>query len=361
MISHASHATEPASQLTPVVTVTGPAAMPFQGQEMRSARFVPELARALRQLGCCVDLPSTHAEFSCDSDELHGAAAFAPQGASNPLQAHNPWVELGRLTSDFRVEFADQPGLNSEAQCGPEEAALARFGGLAVSQGTDDAQGFAHRVLQAARAQAFVRPLYGLVLCGGQSRRMMRDKALLSFADGCTQLERSVALLSECCEAVFCSARSEQAEAYHDLCGAPVIPDSVLGAGPLGGILSAMRAHPAAAWLVVAVDLPRLDGLCLQTLLASRDPLRFATVYRSLCTRYLEPLCAIYEPKFLPAGLAALGLGQTCPGRVLANLRIAEVEQPDASSALDNVNTPEDYEHVRRDMLKGFVTGESQP
>ena len=234
--------------------------------------------------------------------------------------------------------------------------------------GSEEVQGWsrtqveavAAAIVESANSLALSRPLYGLVLCGGKSRRMGRDKALLSFSEGSTQLERTARLLGATCDAVFCSARSEQAEAYAVLGGVPVIPDVFLDAGPLGGLLSAMRSHPHAAWLVVAVDLPRLDLCCLSRLLQEREPLRFATVYRSQDQAFLEPLCAVYEPKFLPAGLAALGLGMTCPGRVLESLRIKEAHQQSSSAALANVNTPVDYEQVRRDMLCGFSEGGSQ-
>jgi molybdopterin-guanine dinucleotide biosynthesis protein A len=46
-------------------------------------------------------------------------------------------------------------------------------------------------------------PLYGLVLVGGKSRRMGRDKAALAYHGGVPQARRTAALRAEVCERVF--------------------------------------------------------------------------------------------------------------------------------------------------------------
>jgi molybdopterin-guanine dinucleotide biosynthesis protein A len=208
------------------------------------------------------------------------------------------------------------------------------------------------------RTQALARPLYGLVLAGGRSSRMGRDKALLSFDAVRTQLERTIGLLQPHCQRVFCSARADQADTYEHLGGVPVIADSVLGAGPLGGILSAMRAHPGASWFVTAIDLPLLCDASISHLIGQRDPFRFASVYRSIHGGFLEPLCAVYEPKFLAAAMFALGQGVSCPGRVLKDMRILEVEQR-MGDHLANINTPKDCERYFPNLVAGELFKES--
>ncbi len=138
-------------------------------------------------------------------------------------------------------------------------------------------------------------PLNGLVLAGGRSSRMGSDKALLAYhADN--QLVHTAALLQKQCSEVFISCREEQAETYRHF-GIPLITDSYLGIGPMGGLLSAQQARPEAAWVVAACDLPFLDQDIVQQLCSQRNPLRFATAFRNPQSGCLEPLCACYEPK----------------------------------------------------------------
>ncbi len=83
--------------------------------------------------------------------------------------------------------------------------------------------------------------------------------------------------------------------------------------GPAAGIRAAQLAHPQAAWLVVACDLPLLDVSTLQHLIARRDPSRLATAFRSRHDGLPEPLCAIYEPAAGTALQEFLATGRNCP------------------------------------------------
>jgi molybdenum cofactor guanylyltransferase len=183
-------------------------------------------------------------------------------------------------------------------------------------------------------------PLYGLVLAGGRSTRMQRDKAALEYA-GRTQLERAVELITPLVERVFVSVRPEQS-------GEPLrarfaqIVDSGEVAGPIAGIIAAQERHPDAAWLVLACDLPLLDEQTLGHLLRSRQPRRQATAYRSSHDGLPEPLCAIYEPSSREAIRAHVAGGRDCPRKFLINADTELIDQPDPG-ALDNVNTPKEY------------------
>ncbi len=188
-------------------------------------------------------------------------------------------------------------------------------------------------------------PLYGLLLAGGRSRRMGRDKAALEF-DGRTQLERAFALLEPLTARCFVSVRADQRD---DPLRArfPQIVDLPNGLeGPLGGIRAAQLAHPEAAWLVVACDLPLLDAATLQHLIASRDPARLATVYRSTYDGLPEPLCAIWEPAAAGALAAHVAAHGNCPRKFLTQSDTLLLDQPRPDS-LENVNTPAELAAAR--------------
>lgn len=187
----------------------------------------------------------------------------------------------------------------------------------------------------------------GLVLAGGRSSRMKRDKAALQYG-GRTQLERAAELLAPFVDEVFVSVRADQAD---DPVRArfPRIVDRPGRQGPIAGILAAQAERPDAAWLVLACDLPFLDGPTLAHLLANRDPARVATAYRSAHDGLPEPLCAVYEPAGRAAIEAFVATGRDCPRKFLINSDTRLLEQPNPR-ALDNVNTPEEYGMATTDI-----------
>lgn len=184
-------------------------------------------------------------------------------------------------------------------------------------------------------------PLFGLVLAGGRSSRMGRDKAALPYGDDTPQLERAVALLGEHVERVFVSVRADQA-------GDPLrarfaqIKDTHENIGPMAGLLAAQAQDPQAAWLVLACDLPLLDDASLAHLVGGRDAGRAATAYRSSHDGLPEPLCAIYEPRSQHALSAWVAAGKQCPRKFLSSADTALLDEPNPR-ALDNINTPAEY------------------
>lgn len=190
-------------------------------------------------------------------------------------------------------------------------------------------------------ASASAAPLYGLVLAGGRSTRMGRDKAALTYGDDTPQLARAMALISPLVVRAYISVRPEQA-ADPLRARFAQIPDTLTDAGPIAGLIAAQAQHPHAAWLVLACDLPLLDEATLRRLLRERDPQRMATAYRSSRDGLPEPLCAVYEPASASALTAHLRSGRQCPRNFLQSTDTLLIDQPDPQ-ALDNINTPDDY------------------
>ena len=184
-------------------------------------------------------------------------------------------------------------------------------------------------------------PLHGLVLAGGRSTRMQRDKAAIEYRPGESQLGAAMKLLAPRVARAFVSVRDEQrGDAARSAW--PQIVDRGGVEGPIAGITAALHDFPDAAWLVLACDLPFLDANTLDVLIAARDPAGDATAYRSTHDGLPEPLCAIYEPRARDAIAAYLSAGRNCPRKFLINARTRLLEQPNPR-ALDNVNTVAEY------------------
>lgn len=196
--------------------------------------------------------------------------------------------------------------------------------------------------LLAASLEAAKPPLYGLVLAGGKSTRMGQDKGEMEY-HGKPQREYMGDLLGQLCEEVYLSVRPDQQldSAY------PLLPDSFLGLGPLGGLLSAFREKPDAAWLVVACDLPLLDHEAIGALISARNTSAIATAFNSPVNEFPEPLIAIWEPRAYRVALEFLAQGYSCPRKVLINSEVALIDAQRAETLM-NVNRPDESKKVKK-------------
>lgn len=204
--------------------------------------------------------------------------------------------------------------------------------------------------------QGIRAPLFGLVLTGGLSQRMGMDKAALPYA-GRPQLVRAFTLLSARVASCFVSLRPVQ---RHDPLRRqyPVIVDTLENCGPTAGLVAAHTAYPDVAWLVLACDMPLMDGASLDALIAARDPRYHAVAFRSAYDGLPEPLCTVWEPAALALLCQQVTAGALSPRKVLAGetTRVLSACNP---AVLNNVNTGEERERAvemmenRRDGVRG--------
>jgi molybdopterin-guanine dinucleotide biosynthesis protein A len=190
-------------------------------------------------------------------------------------------------------------------------------------------------------------PLKGLVLAGGNSRRMGSDKAALEL-EGITLLDRAVGLLRSQLDDVWVSVRADQKQlpvrsVY------PLLEDRLENSGPAAGILAAHAHAPQAAWLVVACDLPLLDAATLRFLIDGRDSSLDATALVASAAADPEPLCAIYEPVTLAAFQAQASTGNLSPRAWLKHARVRLLVAPDAN-ALRNANTDAEFQRISEQL-----------
>lgn len=136
----------------------------------------------------------------------------------------------------------------------------------------------------------------GVLLAGGSSTRMGRDKARLPY--GCaTLIEHQLETLARLAlDSVFISARP--GGGYEDL-GVPILEDDCPGAGPLAGIAKALSAGGASWVVVLAVDMPAMTADYLGRLLHCCAP-GIGCVPQN--GAFYEPLAAVYPQECL--GLA---------------------------------------------------------
>ena len=194
--------------------------------------------------------------------------------------------------------------------------------------------------------------LNGLVLAGGKSVRMGHDKGLIDW-HGKEQRYYIADLLADVCNDVFISCRDDQQQEIET--SYKVLPDTFIGLGPYGAILSAFREQPNAAWLVLASDLPLIDKATINYLVEHRDTSSIATTFESSFDGLPEPLISIWEPKSYPVLLSFLTQGYSCPRKALINSNSTVLKAPDAD-VLMNVNTPEELARAKDILDKKKAT-----
>lgn len=186
----------------------------------------------------------------------------------------------------------------------------------------------------------------GLVLAGGKSERMQKDKGKIDY-HGKEQRMFMYDLLTKIISKSYLSIRAGQSSEFKS--DISIITDNFVGLGAYGGILSAFQSDPNSAWLVTACDQPYLDETTLSYLISKRNPSKFATAFYNPETGFPEPLITLWESKAYLQFLYFLSLGYSCPRKVLINSDIALVKLVD-TSVLKNVNTPEEHKNYWRQV-----------
>jgi molybdenum cofactor guanylyltransferase len=177
----------------------------------------------------------------------------------------------------------------------------------------------------------------GVVMTGGASRRMGRDKATLAI-EGVPM----ASLVADClvragCDPVLCVGGDEVALRA---LGLEVITDRWPGEGPLGGLVSVMDAFGDAVLVVVACDLPDLDTATVTAIIEA--PAADVAVANS---GRRQPLCARWSPTTRGAVTAAFERGERAMEaaiRAVVDAGGTVVDVAVTPSSMRNVNRPED-------------------
>lgn len=181
--------------------------------------------------------------------------------------------------------------------------------------------------------------LSAVLLAGGQSRRMGRDKAFLEI-DGEALWQRQLAKLEAVADEIFVSV--------HDV-SSPIktahrtVFDPPGAHGPLAGLAGALRASAHPHLVVLAVDLPAMTPAFLCSLAARTAPGRGVV---PLADGFFQGTAAIYPREILPLVENALQgedlsfqnlLRQAIAAQRMESLPLTAAELP----LFDNWNTPE--------------------
>lgn len=186
-------------------------------------------------------------------------------------------------------------------------------------------------------------PITGVVLVGGRSTRMGRDKALLTLPNGLTLLDQAIATLRAARAAeILVSVRPGQT---YGRPGTREIADTTENCGPLAGLVAAFDAASTDFIAVLAVDLPAMTPVYLRQLIARCTATRGAVPHQD---PFFEPLVAVYPRLAAASARAALTAGrfslQAWVNELINTAQVQSVAiEPTESALFTNWNRPKDY------------------
>jgi len=192
-----------------------------------------------------------------------------------------------------------------------------------------------------------MEPVSAIILAGGQSRRMGRDKALIAFEDR-PIIAHVIDTLRELSDDVL--VVSNRSAAYESF-GIRIVPDADPPSGPLGGISAGLAAAQHDLAIVVACDMPFLNTQLLRSLV---DRAVNVDAVVPLTGDQFEPLHAVYRRTCLAAIERHLAGGDRRVISFFDEVRVKAVPETDWRSldptgrSIANLNTPDDLLQLHR-------------
>lgn len=208
--------------------------------------------------------------------------------------------------------------------------------------------------LSAGRSCGLVEPLTGIILAGGNSRRMGREKAFLELG-GRPLVEIVIERVQQACKEVLLVAGDP--DRYRHL-GVPVVRDVFRGAGVLAGLHAGIAAASHDLTVAVGCDMPFLVPDLLR---AFGNWAKDVDVVVLREGGLVEPLHGAYRRTCIAPIEAAIREGQRRIVAFFPRVRVRYVTATDvapfdrALSSIRNVNTPEEWEAVQAEYVGARV------
>lgn len=185
-----------------------------------------------------------------------------------------------------------------------------------------------------------IKDCTAIILAGGDSRRMGRDKAMMPFADKAL-IQSVITIMQGLFPATILSVREHRQEI--DL---PQVCDMQTNGGPLTGLVSTL-GRIATPWaFVVACDMPFVSPELVEQLATYRAQQQAVV---PVVHGYLQPMVAFYSISCIPVMRATLSLGDKSLSGAIRNLDVSYVDEvqmqksdAELRSFID-LDTPQDW------------------
>jgi molybdopterin-guanine dinucleotide biosynthesis protein A len=173
-----------------------------------------------------------------------------------------------------------------------------------------------------------------VIVAGGKSSRMGKDKALLPFGGYNSLAQYQYQKLHSAFNNVYISTKEHKFDF-----NAPLIVDSYQVHSPLGAIISILE-YTKKPTMIISVDIPFISIDVIKQIIDNNNTSYIATIAQSI--NGLEPLCAIYNLSFIPIAKQYIENNNHKINYILKNHNINRIQFEDKKLFL-NLNYPSDY------------------
>lgn len=178
----------------------------------------------------------------------------------------------------------------------------------------------------------------GIILAGGKSSRMGRDKGMIYF-NGARMIEHVIRALQPCVSSIMIVANDDRYERF----GLPVVKDVIHECGPMGGIYTGLINSSTKLNVVVSCDIPFVSTDLICRLVEAPDDKEVVVPFHD---EIYEPLCARYRRSVALKMVKHLEAGSLKMNSLLKELDIRTIDPVQIPGfnlrQFANINTPQE-------------------
>ena len=191
----------------------------------------------------------------------------------------------------------------------------------------------------------------GIILCGGKSRRMGKNKALLKLKEKYI-ISYVVDILSGFCNKLILSSNSSDLKFLK----IPVVEDEHKNIGPIAGIIAGLKASENQINIVFSCDTPFITSGFVEYMLSKADSV---DVLLPVFDGFLQPMTGIFDKKIIPLIENEISKGNFVPPRIFekANLRKLDINEQTPGyhrHLFFNINSPDDYRKAQKIVISRY-------
>jgi len=188
----------------------------------------------------------------------------------------------------------------------------------------------------------------GIILCGGKSSRMGKNKALLTL-NGKFIIRYVIDVLNEFCDNLLISTNTDEL----NFLNIETVADEYKNIGPIAGILSALKKSSTEQNIILSCDTPFITREFIAYMLRETNTY---DVLLPVFNDHLQPMTGIFNKRLIPHIEQEISEGNYIPPRIfekskLKKLRVNENTSGWHQHLFFNINSPEDYDLARKIIL----------